>query len=178
MDLSRLGPAAAFVAPTLCSLLDEFPIGAYTSRDRDLLCATTAALCSIGEAAAPFLPRLLAVFDHPTVQADDRMSCPFGSVSIRAYVVKQLAPLASTDERITAVFEQCLFDEDVSLQLAAVQALTRSRETVERRRAVLLHALKAMQAVLAREGSEDASGFVEAARESACLDLIKALSAQ
>lgn len=119
MELSRRGPEAASVAPRLRGLLDEFPIGAYTSRDRDLQCATATALGSIGEAAAPFLPSPLPAFEHPAVQADGRDSGPFGSVSIRAHLVDQLAPFADSDEEITMIFEQCLFDEDVSLQWAA-----------------------------------------------------------
>ena len=175
MELSRLGPQAASVAPLLHGLLDEFPAGDYTAQHRDLLCATATALCSIGEAAAPFLPSLLAVFDHPAVQANDRMSCPFGSVSIRAHLVEQLAPFAGGDERMTMLFEQCLFDEDVSLQLAAAQALTRSRDSTERSRAALV---KALQAVQQKAVPEESSDFEQAVRLSVCHAIIQGLSRQ
>lgn len=176
MELSRFGAEAVALAPMLLGLLDEFPQGAYTARDRDLLCATAVTLCSLGEATASFLPRLLVVFEHPVVQAEDRQACPFGSVSIRAHILEALAPLALQDARVTALCEQCLFDADVSLQLAATQVLTRSRGAVEHSQAKLQQALHAVQAIQEQERREKTSSMADTVRNTICRLLLEALS--
>jgi hypothetical protein len=170
MELSRFGAESVSALPMLLQLLDEFPKGAYSSKDRDLLCATAVALGALGETAMPFLPKLLAIFEHPEVQADDRQSCPFGSVSTRSQLLGALVQCAPADERVIALCEQALLDVDVSLQLRAIRALARSGVAVERGRAKLTHALRELETQTAEWPVE----FVS--REDVCHELRQALS--
>lgn len=170
MELSRFGVESVSTLPLLLQLLDEFPKGAYSSRDRDLLCATAVALGAVGETAEPFLPKLLAIFEHPEVQADDRQSCPFGGVSIRSQLLDVLVKCAPADERVIALCEQALLDLDVSLQLGAIHALPRSGVAVERCRAKLTHALRELET----QTAEWPVAFVS--REDVCQELRQALS--
>jgi len=170
MELSRFGAESVSALPMLLRLLDEFPKGAYSSQDRDLLCATAVALGALGETAVPFLPKLLAIFEHPEVQADDRQSCAFGSVSIRSQLLEVLVKCAPADERVIALCEQGLLDADVSLQLHAIRALPRSGVAVERGRAKLPHALRKLEA----QTAEWPVAFVS--REDVCHELRQALS--
>jgi len=171
MELSRFGAESVSALPMLLRLLDEFPKGAYSSQDRDLLCATAVALGALGETTMPFLPKLLAIFEHPEVQADDRQSCPFGSVSIRSQLLEVLVQCAPADERVIALCEQGLLDADVSLQLQAIRALPRSGVDVERCRTTLLHALRELEAQTAEWPVEFAS------RDDVCQELHRTLCA-
>lgn len=169
MELSRFGAESVSALPMLLRLLDEFPKGAYSSQDRDLLCATAVALGALGETAMPYLPKLLAIFEHPEVQADDRQSCPFGSVSIRSQLLEVLVQCAPADERVIALCEQGLLDADVALQLRAIRVLPRSGVAVERCRAKLTHALRELES----QTAESPVGLVS--REDVCLELHRTL---